>query len=153
MWDAVASRKHTLQKVYPFGSGSDEVMLYGSVALELKNGGSADIEWAGRAELEKSADGKYRLKFYQVYLVSLEIDSKGFILTCDRILVLRRLIRNRSKANYCENSSEYVSLDHEIDIAKQFEKSYRFIAQEFMIDRQCILCILTDIPKLSNFAY
>ncbi|KAH7262809.1 hypothetical protein BKA59DRAFT_540344 [Fusarium tricinctum] len=68
MWDAVASRKHTLQKVYPFGSGSDEVMLYGSVALELKNGGSADIEWAGRAELDKSADGKYRLKFYQVYL-------------------------------------------------------------------------------------
>ncbi|KAF5575629.1 uncharacterized protein FTJAE_129 [Fusarium tjaetaba] len=69
MWEAVASRKHTLNKVYPFGAGSDEVMLHGSVALQLKNGGSAEIEWAGRAELEKTAaDGKYRLKFYQVYL-------------------------------------------------------------------------------------
>lgn len=114
MWEAVASRKHTLQKVYPFGSGSDEVMLYGSVALELKNGGSADIEWAGRAELEKSADGKYRLKFYQVYLVSLDIDWKEFILTCDRILVLQRLTRNRSKVNYCENSSGHLFVDHEI---------------------------------------
>lgn len=104
MWDAVASRKHTLQKVYPFGSDSDEIMLHGSVALELKNGGSADIEWAGRAELEKSADGKYRLKFYQVYLVSLNIHWKRFILTCNRILVLRQLIRNRSKTKYQENS-------------------------------------------------
>jgi hypothetical protein len=115
MWDAVASRKHTLQKVYPFGSGSDEVMLYGSVALELKNGGSADIEWAGRAELDKSADGKYRLKFYQVYLVSLDIDWKGFILTCGRILVLRQLTRNRSKTPYYENSSGYLSIEHERD--------------------------------------
>ncbi|KAF5675176.1 fungal specific transcription factor factor [Fusarium heterosporum] len=68
MWDAVASRKHTLHKVYPFGSGSNEVMLYGSVALQLKNGGSAEIDWAGRAELVESQDGKYRLKDYQVYL-------------------------------------------------------------------------------------
>ncbi|KAF4966696.1 hypothetical protein FSARC_5640 [Fusarium sarcochroum] len=69
MWDAVASREHTLHKVFPFGAGSEEVMLYGIVALQLKNGGSAEIEWAGRAELQKAAsDGKYRFKFYQVYL-------------------------------------------------------------------------------------
>lgn len=104
MWDAVASRKHTLQKVYPFGSGSDEIMLHGSVALELKNGGSADIEWAGRAELEKSADGKYRLKFYQVYLVSLNIHWKGFKLTCGRILVPRQPTRNRPKRKHYDNS-------------------------------------------------
>jgi hypothetical protein len=71
MWDAVSSRKHTLDKVFPFGSGSDQVMLNGTVALELKNGASAEIEWAGKMELEKGTDGKYRLKFYQVYLVSL----------------------------------------------------------------------------------
>ncbi|CAF3622049.1 hypothetical protein SNK05_010453 [Fusarium graminearum] len=68
MWDAVSSRKHTLDKVFSFGSGSDKVMLNGTVALELKNGASAEIEWAGRMELEKANDGKYRLKFYQVYL-------------------------------------------------------------------------------------
>ncbi|RGP80777.1 fungal specific transcription factor [Fusarium longipes] len=67
MWDAVSSRKHTLDKVYSFGSGTNQVMLNGTVALELKNGGSAEIEWAGRMELEAN-DGKHRLKFYQVYL-------------------------------------------------------------------------------------
>ncbi|KAJ3524177.1 hypothetical protein NM208_g12154 [Fusarium decemcellulare] len=69
MWDAVASRKHQIFKVFPFGTRSDEVMLYGTVALQLKNGGSAEIDWAGRAELVKAAvDGNYRFKFYQVYL-------------------------------------------------------------------------------------
>ncbi|KAJ4135236.1 hypothetical protein NW768_004857 [Fusarium equiseti] len=67
MWDAVSARKHTLDKVFTFGN-ADEVMLNGTVALELKNGGKAEIEWAGRMELEKGSDGKYRLKFYQVYL-------------------------------------------------------------------------------------
>jgi hypothetical protein len=97
MWEAVASRKHTLNKVYPFGAGSDEVMLHGSVALQLKNGGSAEIEWAGRAELEKTAaDGKYRLKFYQVYLVRTSmLRTRDAMLICDRILELQQLTRNR----------------------------------------------------------
>lgn len=72
MWTAVSQRKHTINKVFPFGSDSLEVMLYGDVEYELKAGGRATVEWGGRAELEKSADdGKYRMKFYQVYLVSL----------------------------------------------------------------------------------
>lgn len=97
MWEAVASRKHTLNKVYPFGAGSDEVMLHGSVALQLKNGGSAEIEWAGRAELEKTAaDGKYRLKFYQVYLVRTSmLRMRDVMLMCDRILELPQHTRNR----------------------------------------------------------
>lgn len=96
MWEAVASRKHTLNKVYPFGAGSDEVMLHGSVALQLKNGGSAEIEWAGRAELEKTAaDGKYRLKFYQVYLVRTLLRMRDVMLTIDRILEPRQHTGNR----------------------------------------------------------
>lgn len=96
MWEAVASRKHTLNKVYPFGAGSGEVMLHGSVALQLKNGGSAEIEWAGRAELEKTAaDGKYRLKFYQVYLVRTLLQMRDVMLMIDRILELRQHTRNR----------------------------------------------------------
>lgn len=70
MWAKVASRKHTPTKVFPFGQNAEEVMLYGTVAFEFKAGGGAEVDWAGRAQLEKSADGKYRLKFYQVYLVS-----------------------------------------------------------------------------------
>lgn len=77
MWEAVASRKHQLFQIFPFGKGSDEVMLYGTVALQLKNGGSAEIDWAARAQLTKSAvSGKYRFKYYQVYLVS-------FLPSCD----------------------------------------------------------------------
>lgn len=71
MWETVASRKHQVSKVYPFGNGAEEVMLQGQVALGLKNGGSVNVDWAGRTELEKcSSDGKYRMKFYQIYLVS-----------------------------------------------------------------------------------
>ncbi|KAH6672653.1 hypothetical protein F5X68DRAFT_119803, partial [Plectosphaerella plurivora] len=68
MWAKVASRKHTPTKVFPFGQNAEEVMLYGTVAFTFKAGGGAEVDWAGRAQLEKAADGKYRLKFYQVYL-------------------------------------------------------------------------------------
>lgn len=93
MWDAVSSRKHTLDKLFPFGS-SDQLMLNGTVALELKNGGKAEIEWAGRMELEKGNDGKHRLKFYQVYLVRIQEQTDREMLTCARILVLLLPIRN-----------------------------------------------------------
>jgi len=42
----VASRLHTPIKVFPFGSGSNEVMLYGTVALTLKDGRKADVRFA-----------------------------------------------------------------------------------------------------------
>lgn len=70
MWTAVASRKHTIFKVFPFSSGSNEFMIYGTVVSGLKSGANVNIDWAARAELVKSAaDGKWRMKFYQVYLV------------------------------------------------------------------------------------
>lgn len=70
MWAKVASRKHTINKIFPFGSGSEEVMLYGTVALVFKDGTSGDVDWAGRAVVTKDTpDGKYRMKFYQIYLV------------------------------------------------------------------------------------
>jgi len=110
MWEAVASRKHTLNKVYPFGAGSDEVMLHGSVALQLKNGGSAEIEWAGRAELEKTAaDGKYRLKFYQVYLVRTSLRMRDAMLMSDRILELQPHTRNRLNRVLFNDYRQFVS--------------------------------------------
>ncbi|CAH0044378.1 unnamed protein product [Clonostachys solani] len=69
MWTAVASRKHSIPKIFPFGNGTNEFMLYGSVALGLKNGAEAEVDWAARAEVLKSpSDGKWRMSFYQVYL-------------------------------------------------------------------------------------
>ncbi|KAK2595292.1 hypothetical protein QQS21_007007 [Conoideocrella luteorostrata] len=68
MWSVVASRKHTIYKVFPYSGQSNEFMLYGSVALGLRNGANVDVDWAARAEVAKSEDRKWRMKFYQVYL-------------------------------------------------------------------------------------
>jgi hypothetical protein len=76
-------------------------MLYGNVALGLKSGAESELEWAGRAEVVKSPnDGKWRMKFYQVYLVRLLPYLMSFSKfrqtnTADRIPA--RLQRIRSK--------------------------------------------------------
>ncbi|ODA77583.1 hypothetical protein RJ55_07212 [Drechmeria coniospora] len=70
MWTAVDSRRHTISKIVPFASGAHEFFIYGVVSLGLKSGGKPDVDWAARAELVKSAaDGRWRMKFYQVYLL------------------------------------------------------------------------------------
>ncbi|KAI6781178.1 fungal specific transcription factor [Emericellopsis cladophorae] len=67
MWANVTSRKHTIPKIAPLNDS--EFLLYGTVAFELKSGDKAALDWAGRAEIERiSDDGKWRFKFYQVYL-------------------------------------------------------------------------------------
>lgn len=70
MWSAVVSRQHSIHKIFPFSSQSAEFMLYGSVALGLRNGAGVDVDWAARAVIVKSDDGKWRFKHYQVYMVS-----------------------------------------------------------------------------------
>ncbi|KAH8707604.1 hypothetical protein GQ44DRAFT_830925 [Phaeosphaeriaceae sp. PMI808] len=67
MWEKVLSRKHDVLKIFPFGSWSDEVMLYGTVKYGLKSGGENGVDWAARAHLVKE-DGKVKMDFYQVYL-------------------------------------------------------------------------------------
>ena len=70
MWSAVASRKHKPEKIFPFGPGSDEVMLHGTVDYGMKDGRQiSGIEWAARAHLVKES-GTVKMDFYQVYLVS-----------------------------------------------------------------------------------
>ena len=56
-------------KIFPFGPNATEVMLYGTVSYDLKEGGSASKDWAARAELVKGEQG-WKLGVYQVYLVS-----------------------------------------------------------------------------------
>eukprot|EP00388_Colpodella_angusta_P026010 GDKK01004252.1.p1 GENE.GDKK01004252.1~~GDKK01004252.1.p1 ORF type:complete len:145 (+),score=10.23 GDKK01004252.1:99-533(+) len=67
MWSAVASRLHSPTKVFPFGEGANEVMLYGTVAYVLKDGRKATVEWSARANLVKEGGG-WKMSFYQVYL-------------------------------------------------------------------------------------
>ena len=78
MWEKVASRAHNPIKVFPFGSNSDELMLYGTVSYVLKDGRKAEVDWAARAMMTKT-DGSVKMKFYQVYLVSLRHKSSMFV--------------------------------------------------------------------------
>lgn len=70
MAETVATRKHTPIKIFPFGSDSQEAMLYGNVDYMLKNGKQATVDWAARAHLVK-AEGGVKMDFYQVYIVSI----------------------------------------------------------------------------------
>jgi hypothetical protein len=50
-------------------------MLYGTVTYGLKDGGESGLDWAARAKLRKEEEGKVRMEFYQVYLVSAANDE------------------------------------------------------------------------------
>ena len=70
LWSGpVKTRLHTLEKIFPFGDNPDEVMLNGHVEYGLKNGKDITVHWAGRALMVED-EGRLKMKFYQVYLVS-----------------------------------------------------------------------------------
>lgn len=69
MWDKVSSRRHYPTRIFPFGTSSDEVMLYGSVDYGMKDGSNASKDWAARAHLVKEGD-QVKMDYYQVYIVS-----------------------------------------------------------------------------------
>ena len=70
MWASIISRSHDPIKVFPYGPNSDEVMLYGTVEYELKEGGKkASKDWAARAKL-RNVEGEWKFAEYQVYLVN-----------------------------------------------------------------------------------
>jgi hypothetical protein len=75
LWEKVQSRKHAPVKIFPFGDGADEVMIYGNVAYVMKEGGEEiAVDWAARANLVMDS-GVVKMAFYQVYLVSFVLSS------------------------------------------------------------------------------
>nr|POE88417.1 hypothetical protein CFP56_11645 [Quercus suber] len=68
MWAKVAKRSHNPTKIYAFGQCSDDVMLYGTVNYQLKDGKEALVEWSARSHFMME-DGELKMDFYQVYLV------------------------------------------------------------------------------------
>lgn len=68
MWEKVAKRSHKPAQLFSFGAGSDDIMLYGTVGYELKDGKSTTVEWAARAHFVEEG-GVLKMDFYQVYLV------------------------------------------------------------------------------------
>lgn len=71
MWDKVASRDHNIKQLFAFSEGSDDLMAYGTVGFEFKDGRKGAADWGARCHFTK-AGGKLRLDFYQVYLVGLD---------------------------------------------------------------------------------
>ncbi|KAK1042474.1 hypothetical protein LTR74_018526 [Friedmanniomyces endolithicus] len=67
MWEKVAKRSHKPEKIFSFGPGSNEVMLYGTVKYELKDGKKTEVEWSARSRFVDE-DGALKMEFYQVYL-------------------------------------------------------------------------------------
>ncbi|KAL9075313.1 MAG: hypothetical protein Q9161_001690 [Pseudevernia consocians] len=89
MWSAVSSRSHHPTKIFPFAPVSEseaEVMLYGTVEYGFKEGGGGGEgkDWAARAVLVKDEGGGlgagWKMRFYQVYLVSLFVFFVFFVL-------------------------------------------------------------------------
>jgi len=68
----VKTRRHRLEKIFPFGSDSREVMVYGTVDYGLTNGRHVTVDWAGRAVMTEY-EGALRMAFYQVYLDSAAV--------------------------------------------------------------------------------
>ena len=70
MWANVTKRSHTVHKIFPIGNESNQIMLYGEVEYDLKDGSHSKKDWAARADLiQQTSAGVWQLKFYQVYLV------------------------------------------------------------------------------------
>ncbi len=68
MWEKIAKRSHKPEKIFSFGPGSNEVMLYGTVKYELKDRKKTEVEWSARARFVDEG-GALKMEFYQVYLV------------------------------------------------------------------------------------
>lgn len=85
MWEKVASRHHKPLKVFPYGSKSNEVMLFGTVHYGLKDGRKASVDWAARARLVKENDA-VKMDFYQVYLVRAPTISDMYFSCCSSLI-------------------------------------------------------------------
>lgn len=72
MWEKIAKRSHRPHKIYAFGPGSDDVMIYGTVDYELKDGRKTTVDWAAHSHFVHE-DGALKMDFYQVYLVSISL--------------------------------------------------------------------------------
>jgi hypothetical protein len=83
-------------------------MLYGKVSYRMKDGTQYEKEWAARAVLVQPSDTEsWKLKFYQVYLVSFMTD-RSCILLINRILAQHQhtMIRAPKFVQYNSSTSK-----------------------------------------------
>ncbi|KAG6033979.1 hypothetical protein E4U41_006732 [Claviceps citrina] len=80
MWTTVQDRQHSVAKVFPGrfldpdtdgGNEECECMLFGEVKVQMREGQSLTVPWAGHAILVKNVDGEkeeWKFRHYQVWL-------------------------------------------------------------------------------------
>ncbi|KAH8894524.1 hypothetical protein GQ53DRAFT_744692 [Thozetella sp. PMI_491] len=56
-WSNIESREHIVYRVFPFGDGTDEVMLHGCTKQNLKDGNKRVFTWAARLRFVKTDTG------------------------------------------------------------------------------------------------
>ncbi len=71
MWATIAKRHHSVLKIFPFGAGSNDFMLYGEADFVSTTGQESAKQWAAHAELAEDASGELKFKLYHVYVVRL----------------------------------------------------------------------------------
>lgn len=67
MWEHVQERKHTVEKVFPYGNDATDFMIQGVVDYVLKTGDKKNVVWAGRAKLVK-VSGRWKFQYYRIWL-------------------------------------------------------------------------------------
>jgi hypothetical protein len=76
-WNVITSRRHEIQQVYVADtSKADDLMLRGTVAVEVVNGKKLKGGFAARVTVHGADGGSPRVSLYEVFAVSLLMDSR-----------------------------------------------------------------------------
>ena len=69
-WDTVASRTHTIQKVYTNKKDASDILILGVLESTLNNGRSFEMEFAAQALFEDTTSDPVEATHYKVWAVS-----------------------------------------------------------------------------------
>lgn len=66
-WKTSASRKHTFDKVFAASSTADDLILFGRMESETKDGQQFKADFAARGLIQHDVEGKPRVSHWQPY--------------------------------------------------------------------------------------
>lgn len=118
-WEKVSKRKHVCNGVFPSADKPEsECMTWGTVDYGFKDGSTKEgIQFATRLQLAQDSKGEWKIKFYQVYIVSELVVS----------LMGRPRLRSRQKQsrmmNYATSLKFRRYLAHDLPNKPQLQRS------------------------------
>jgi hypothetical protein len=71
MHPVIASRQHTIKRVFVADSPATDAMAIGHLAIQLKDGSSVEADFIARFVMRAEGDGKEKLEFVQIWSVCL----------------------------------------------------------------------------------